>query len=129
MISDRPIGELVPVERASMADRTVIQWDKDSLEELNLFKVDLLGLGALHQLHIGFDLLEEHYDRSFSMATIPKADPETFYITDHYRNYPMVLVRLARVDRDELRDLLVEAWRPLAPKRAVAAWEKGDPTT
>ena len=40
-----------------MPERTVIQWDKDCLEELGLFKVDLLGLGALHQLHLGFDLL------------------------------------------------------------------------
>ena len=40
-----------------MPGRTVIQWDKDDVEELGLFKVDLLGLGALHQLHLGFDLL------------------------------------------------------------------------
>ena len=50
LISEQPLTELVPVENAAMKDRTVIQWDKDDLEELNLFKVDLLGLGALHQL-------------------------------------------------------------------------------
>ena len=42
---------LVPIENATMPDRTVIQWDKDDIEELGLFKVDLLGLGALTQLH------------------------------------------------------------------------------
>jgi hypothetical protein len=45
-----------------------------------------------------------------------KADPETFYITDHYLNYPWILVRLSKVARDDLRDLLEEAWRLSAPK-------------
>jgi hypothetical protein len=48
-----------------------------------------------------------------------KADPETFYITDHYLNYPWILVRLSTVDRDDLRDLLEEAWRLSAPKRLL----------
>jgi len=46
-----------------------------------------------------------------------KAAPETFFITDHYVNYPWMLVRLAAVDRDDLRDLLEEAWRKSAPNR------------
>jgi hypothetical protein len=37
--------------------------------------------------------------------------PETYYVTDYYRTYPLVLVRLARVDRDALRDLLAVSWR------------------
>ena len=40
-----------------------------------------------------------------------KAEPATYYITDHYRNYPWILVRLATVDRHDLRDLLEDAWR------------------
>ena len=44
--------DIVPIENATMPGRTVIQWDKDDLEDLGLFKVDLLGLGALHQLHL-----------------------------------------------------------------------------
>ena len=39
------------------------------------------------------------------------ADPQTFYITDHYRNYPMMIVRLASVDPADLQELLEEAWR------------------
>ena len=66
------------LENGAMADRTVIQWDKDCLEELGLFKVDLLGLGALHQLHLGFDLVREHHGETFSMATIPGDDRATF---------------------------------------------------
>jgi error-prone DNA polymerase len=78
LLGHEPVCDLVPIENGAMAERTVIQWDKDCLEELGLFKVDLLGLGALHQLHLGFDLLREHYDEKHSMASIPKADERTF---------------------------------------------------
>jgi len=53
------------------------------------------------------------------------ANPETFYITDHYRGYPAMLVRLATVDPDDLRELLEGAWRRVAPKRLVAALDQG----
>src|SRR5690606_27980755 len=45
VISERPLSELVPVENAAMAERTVIQWDKDDLDEVGLLKVDVLALG------------------------------------------------------------------------------------
>jgi hypothetical protein len=50
-----------------------------------------------------------------------RADPETFYITDHYLNYPAMLVRLPRVRAAKLRELLEQAWRLVAPKRLVHA--------
>ncbi len=78
LLGDQPVDTVVPIENATMEDRTVIQWDKDSLEELGLFKVDLLGLGALHQLHLGFDLLREHKREEWSMATIPEGDAATY---------------------------------------------------
>ncbi len=49
------------------------------------------------------------------------AEPETFYITDHYRDYPWILVRLSNVRREVLRDLLEQAWRLEAPSRLVKA--------
>ncbi|HEV7504634.1 MAG TPA: MmcQ/YjbR family DNA-binding protein [Thermoanaerobaculia bacterium] len=55
------------------------------------------------------------------------ANPETFYITDHYRGYPAMLVRMATVDPDELRELLEGAWRRVAPKRLVAVLDQGPP--
>ena len=61
--------------------------------------------------------------RDFLMS----ADPATFYITDHYRGYPAVLVRLPVVDRAHLRDLLEEAWRFSAPKTLLAAHEPRKP--
>ena len=51
-------------------------------------------------------------------------DPETFYITPHYQDYPAMLVELERVDRQQLRELLTEAWCRKAPKRLVRAWEE-----
>jgi len=68
-------------------------------------------------LKVPFDL------RDFLMS----ADPATFYITDHYRGYPAVLVRLPVVDRAHLRDLLEEAWRFSAPKTLLAAHEPRKP--
>ena len=53
-----------------------------------------------------------------------QADPEKFYITDHYRNYPWILVRLSKVRPDELRDLLLGSWRRAAPKQMVTALHK-----
>jgi hypothetical protein len=50
-----------------------------------------------------------------------RADPETLYITDHYLNYPAMLVRLPRVRAAKLRELLEQAWRLVAPKRLVQA--------
>lgn len=52
------------------------------------------------------------------------ADPEKFYITDHYRNYPWILVRLSKVRPEELRDLLLGSWRRAAPKHLVASLHK-----
>src|SRR6266516_1173984 len=52
-------------------------------------------------------------------AALLEEDPETFFVTPHYENYPGVIVRLATVRPDQLRELLIEAWRPVAPKRLV----------
>lgn len=78
LLGHEPIATLTPIENATMEGRTVIQWDKDDVEALGLFKVDLLGLGALHHLHRCFDLLREHYGVELSMASIPAEDPDTF---------------------------------------------------
>jgi hypothetical protein len=52
-----------------------------------------------------------------------RADPDAFFITDHYVNYPWMLVRLSAVRRDDLADLLVESWRLRAPQRLVAEYD------
>ena len=68
LLGHEPVHDIVPIENATMADRTVIQWDKDDIEALGLFKVDLLGLGALTQLDLCFRLLEGHRGKSLSMV-------------------------------------------------------------
>ena len=52
-------------------------------------------------------------------------DPSTFYFTDHYLNYPVILVRLSRVRLDTLRALIETSWRRSAPKRLVAEFDRG----
>ncbi|MDD9933353.1 MAG: error-prone DNA polymerase [Myxococcales bacterium] len=78
LLGHEPVDTLVPIEPATMEDRTVIQWDKYAVEDLGLFKVDLLGLGALSQLHRCFDLLRRHEGRELSMAMIHHDDVETY---------------------------------------------------
>ena len=53
-----------------------------------------------------------------------EADPETFFVTEHYRGYPIVVVRLNHVGRAALRKLLEHAWRRNAPKRLVAEHDR-----
>src|SRR6185503_11607332 len=78
LLGHEPVHDIVPIENAAMAGRTVIQWDKDDLEDIGLFKVDLLALGALHQLHLAFDLLRYHRGIELTMATIPAEDSDTY---------------------------------------------------
>ena len=78
LLGHEPIDTLVPIENATMAARTVIQWDKNDVEALGLFKVDLLGLGMLSQVHRCLDLLAQTRRLHLTMATIPAEDPETY---------------------------------------------------
>jgi error-prone DNA polymerase len=78
LLGAEPVHDLVPIENASMEGRTVIQWDKVDVEELGLFKVDLLGLGALTHLDRAFLLVAETRGLALSMASIPPDDPATF---------------------------------------------------
>ena len=54
-----------------------------------------------------------------------QAAPEAFYLTDHYKDYPMVLIRLDQVRGDALPDLIERAWRMVAPKRLLASYDGG----
>ncbi len=78
LLGHEPVDTLVPIEPATMENRTVIQWDKYSVEDLGLFKVDLLGLGALTHIHKALDLLREHEGRDLTLATVPAEDARTY---------------------------------------------------
>ncbi|NQZ82282.1 MAG: error-prone DNA polymerase [Colwellia sp.] len=72
IISSGPLYELVPVENATMANRTVIQWDKDDLESLGLLKVDILALGMLTAIRKCFSLISQNYQRELTIADITR---------------------------------------------------------
>jgi error-prone DNA polymerase len=78
VISDAPLYELVPVENATMPDRTVIQWEKNDLEDLGLLKVDVLGLGMLTAIRRSFDLVRKFDGRRYTLANIPAEDPQVY---------------------------------------------------
>ena len=79
VISAGPLAQLVPVENATMPERTVIQWDKDDLEALGLLKVDVLGLGMLTAIRKTLALFQGHgLDGPQRMADIPQDDPATY---------------------------------------------------
>ncbi|CAM5443699.1 Error-prone DNA polymerase OS=Stutzerimonas stutzeri OX=316 GN=dnaE2 PE=3 SV=1 [Stutzerimonas stutzeri] len=78
VISEHPLQTLVPVENASMAERTVIQWDKDDLDLVGLLKVDVLALGMLSALRRCFDLIERYRGTRWTLANLPQEDPATY---------------------------------------------------
>ena len=73
-----PLSELVPIENAAMAERSVIEWDKDDLDALGILKVDVLALGMLTCLKKSFDLLTRHYGKSYDLASLPAKDPAVY---------------------------------------------------
>lgn len=77
IIAAGPLYELVPVENASMVDRTVIQWDKDDLESLKLLKVDVLALGMLTAIRKCFDLIERLHHRTLTIAEITRRQDDS----------------------------------------------------
>lgn len=78
VLTDRPVGEVCPIEHARMENRTVLQWDKDDCAWMGLVKFDLLGLGMLAALQYTFDLVREHTGEEWELATLPKEEPAVY---------------------------------------------------
>lgn len=78
VLTDRPVGEVCPIEHARMENRTVLQWDKDDCAWMGLVKFDLLGLGMLAALQYTFDLVREHTGEEWELATIPKEEEAVY---------------------------------------------------
>jgi error-prone DNA polymerase len=72
------LDELVPIENATMEDRTVVQWEKDDLDELGMMKVDILALGMLSAIRRAFELTERHYGWKLTLATVPHGDAAVY---------------------------------------------------
>jgi hypothetical protein len=78
-------------------------------------------LARLHQDGECFVLRADLLDREILI----QSDPAVFFITDHYRDYPWILVRLLTVDPEALPDLMKRAWRLIAPKSLVKKYDSG----
>jgi len=78
VLTDRPVGEIVPIEHARMENRTVLQWDKDDCAWMGLVKFDLLGLGMLAALQHSFDLMDAHLGERWELSTLPKEEQATY---------------------------------------------------
>lgn len=78
VITRSPIAMLVPVENASMADRTVIQWDKEDIESLGLLKVDILALGMLSAIRKSLKMIHRYCPSIKTISDIPKEDQATY---------------------------------------------------
>jgi len=78
VLTERPVGEVVPIERGRMDNRTVLQWDKDDCAWMGLVKFDLLGLGMLGAIQHTFDLVGEHTGVQWELATLPKEEPAVY---------------------------------------------------
>jgi error-prone DNA polymerase len=83
VIAREAIAKLVPVENASMPERTVIQWDKTDLEELGLLKVDVLGLGMLTAIRRSFELIECFKGEKITLAEVPPEDSAVYDMICH----------------------------------------------
>ena len=79
VITRGKLCESVPIENAAMADRTVIEWDKDDLDTLRMLKIDVLALGMLTCIRKGFALIEQHCGgEALTLATVPPEEPEVY---------------------------------------------------
>ncbi|QIK62242.1 error-prone DNA polymerase [Leucobacter viscericola] len=78
VLTERPVGEVCPIEHARMDRRTVLQWDKDSCESMGLVKFDLLGLGMLSALQKTMDIVAAHTKKQWTLGTIPKEEPGVY---------------------------------------------------
>jgi len=115
VISEHPLQTLVPVENAAMADRTIIQWDKDDLDLVGLLKVDILALGMLSALRRTFDLVELHRHKRWTIATLPDGDEPTYEMISRADTIGVFQIEsraqmsmLPRLKPKEFYDLVIE---------------------
>ena len=115
VISETHLDEIVPIENAAMEKRTVIEWDKDDLDTLEILKVDVLGLGMLSCLRRGLDLLEKHYGKRYRLASIPEEEPAVYNMLSRANSIGVFQVEsraqmsmLPRLRPEKFYDLVIE---------------------
>jgi error-prone DNA polymerase len=115
VISQGLLEELVPIENAAMPDRTVIEWDKDDLDDLGLLKVDVLGLGMLSALRRGLALVSAFRRKPFTLADVPKEDARVYAMISRADTIGVFQVEsraqmsmLPRLKPEKFYDLVIE---------------------
>jgi len=78
IITKKPLSEIVPIENATMPDRSVIQWDKDDCGDVGMVKIDLLGLGMLSLIDIAIRLVREQHGVTIDPARLTYDDPKVY---------------------------------------------------
>jgi error-prone DNA polymerase len=115
VIDNRRLSRLVPVENATMKDRTVIQWDKDDLDAMGLLKVDVLGLGMLSCIRRALDLVKGYRGAKMEMQDIPAEDPRVYEMIQRADTIGVFQIEsraqmsmLPRLKPKEFYDLVIE---------------------
>jgi DNA-directed DNA polymerase III PolC len=115
VISAGPLDELVPTENAAMPDRTVVQWDKDDLNDLGLLKVDLLGLGMLSALRRALELVNQCRGTKWTLGHLPPEDPQVYAMMSRADTVGVFQIEsraqmamLPRLKPKEFYDLVIE---------------------
>jgi error-prone DNA polymerase len=78
ILTEGLLTETVPIGNGAMPERTFIEWDKDDIDDLGIFKVDVLALGMLTCIGKALKLLEDHHGKSYELATVPQEDAAVY---------------------------------------------------
>ncbi len=78
ILTEGPLTQTVPIGNGAMPERSFIEWDKDDIDELRIMKVDILALGMLTCIRKSFDLIEAHYGKRYTLASIPQDDADVY---------------------------------------------------
>ncbi|MFX1679281.1 error-prone DNA polymerase [Mitsuaria sp. CC2] len=115
VLTHGPLTRMVPVENASMPDRTVIEWDKDDLDAVGLLKVDVLGLGMLTAIRKTLDFVGKRQRYPFELKDIPDGDDDTYRMIQRAETIGVFQIEsraqrsmLPRLKPKEFYDLVIE---------------------
>jgi error-prone DNA polymerase len=115
ILSDLPLGRIAPIENGRMADRTIIQWAKDDVDAMGMFKLDLLGLGMLTVLAKCFAMVRERHGAAFGLETVPDNDRATYEMIRRADTIGVFQIEsraqmnmLPRLEPEKFYDLVIE---------------------
>ena len=118
VLTHGPLTRMVPVENASMPDRTVIEWDKDDLDAVGLLKVDVLGLGMLTAIRKTLDFVGKRHRAPFELKDIPDGDEATYQMIQRAETIGVFQIE-SRAQRSMLPRLKPKAFYDLVIEVAI----------